>query len=57
MACGLFGTKPLPETVMLYDLLDPHEQISVKVNHAFKETHYKYRPRNNARFAQFSVRL
>ena len=39
VGCHLFGTKPLPEPVSCYSLLDISEQISVKFESNQKHFH------------------
>ena len=39
MACRLFGSKPLPEPMLAYCLLDSWEQISVKFESEFYHFH------------------
>ena len=39
MACRLFGTKPLPEPILVYFKLDSWEQISVKLEWEFYHFH------------------
>ena len=41
MACHLFGTKPLSDSVLNYYQMDPWEQILVKFWSKYKTFHYK----------------
>ena len=43
MACRLIGTKPLPEPMLTFCLLDPQEQTSVKFKSKFKHFIQKMR--------------
>ena len=62
MACRLFSTKPLPEPMLAFCLLDPYEQTSVKFESKYKnflswKCIWKCRLQNGGHFVQGEMRL
>ena len=51
MACRLFGTKTLPEPMLVYCQLDSEEQVSMKFEFEF----YNFHSRNA--FARLSAKM